>query len=86
MRHYGFYARKKSNKMKRIISNFIGCVNKTQKKITSYISIRCPKCPNCGTIMQLMFSSKEVSGDLPPTIYNKLVNLKPYIRLAQLSN
>ena len=86
VRHYGFYARKKSNKMKRIISNFIGCVEKTQKKITSYISIRCPKCPNCGAIMQLMFSSKEVSGDLPPTIYNKLVNLKPYIRLAQLSN
>jgi len=82
VRHYGLYARNKSNKIKRIISNFIGCVKKTQKKITSYISIRCPKCLNCGTIMTLVFSSREISSDLPPPTYAKLVNLQPYLRFA----
>ena len=86
IRHYGLYARNKSKKVKQVISNFRGCVNKTQTKIIDYISIHCPKCPNCGALMELVFSSKEIAGDLPPPVMEKYNNLVPYIRLSQLSD
>ena len=61
IRHYGVYSRGIKRKFRRLL----GLVSIAQQKLTKFLELWVPKCPNCGCRMEYVWSECKKQ---PPTL------------------
>ena len=74
-RHYGVYSRAIKKKFKKLLC----MVSIAQQKLSKFMGLWAPTCPNCGTLMEYVYSGK---GEPPPELeFGKRISDWNYIQL-----